>query len=271
MSKLQNFIKTVVIAGTIALAPPQTNADPLYTNGILSLNDTDWGYSITEEVVRAGELAQRFEVRSGDCTVDPYSGWDDCANDRERSEISLNEELLHGENHWIGFSVYLPERFLTSMRVNSTVGQLKMVGGPVGTAGGLPSEPPIMGLEMREGMYFLRIHDLSGSANDVTNEVIDYDLISIDNMRGRWTDIVINLDTSREGGRLSAYVNGRKIVEHDDFINFVPESYYFKYGIYRTFVSRHGAPMPTQIIYVDEVRIGDGFFDVLVNERDPED
>ena len=113
--------------------------------------------------------------------------------------------------------------------------------------------------------------DLSGSANDVTNEVIDYDLISIDDMRGRWTDIAINLDTSREGGRLSAYVNGRRIVEHDNFINFVPESYYFKYGIYRTFVSRHGAPLPTQIIYVDEVRIGENRFEVLVNERDPED
>ena len=42
-------------------------------------------------------------------------------------------------------------------------------------------------------------------------------------------------------------------------INFIPKETYFKYGIYRSFVSRykniHGK-MPTQIVFYDEVRRG---------------
>ena len=48
-------------------------------------------------------------------------------------------------------------------------------------------------------------------------------------------------------------------------INFKPKSTYFKYGIYRSFVSRykglHGE-IPTQIVYYDEVRRGTSIEDV---------
>jgi transposase-like protein len=40
------------------------------------------------------------------------------------------------------------------------------------------------------------------------------------------------------------------------FIRFRPQDYYVKYGLYRSFVSRHSGPMPTQVAFYDEVRIG---------------
>ena len=59
---------------------------------------------------------------------------------------------------------------------------------------------------------------------------------------------------------MDAWVNGEKKVEvARSSINFKPDTIYFKYGIYRSFVSRykniHGS-MPTQIAYYDEVRRG---------------
>lgn len=240
-------------------------------NGVLSLNDTDWGYELVTDPVRAGEVSQRFEVRDGDCGIDSYSGWSDCDNDRERSEISLNESWTYGEDQWIGYSIFVPERFATSMRVATTVGQVHQRGGPTGTAGGYASQPPVFQLDMKAGEFFLRVHLLSGDENNVTNDVVDFELLPLDEMRGRWTDIAVNFDTSHEGGSLTVYVNGRRLAEYSGWIEFIPNDYFFKYGIYRTFVSRHGAPMPTQVLYIDEVRFGNSLFDVLVSERNPID
>ena len=89
-------------------------------------------------------------------------------------------------------------------------------------------------------------------------------------MRGRWTDFVIHLDARGEGF-MEIYMNGQRKVQTSGFIRFVPENYYVKYGIYRSFVSRHGGPMPTQIAYYDEVRIGADRASVAVSAETPVD
>ena len=59
---------------------------------------------------------------------------------------------------------------------------------------------------------------------------------------------------------MDAWVNGDKKVEVlESPIRFIPEKTYFKYGIYRSFVSRYKkfyGKIPTQIVYYDEVRRG---------------
>ena len=239
--------------------------------GERSLNDTAYGYSIVSNLVRAGAQAQRFEVRAGDCADDPWSSWSDCENNRERSEISLNRRWAYGADMWIGFSVYLPESFETSSRVKTTVGQIHQKGAATGTAGGLPSRPPLMQLEMRGNRYFLRVHLLSGDADNVRNDVVDFTLVDIRDMRGRWTDIAINFNTAEGEELLEVYVNGERKARHTNWITFEPESYYFKYGIYRSFVTRHGGPMPTQILFIDEVRMGASLESVMVSEAQPVD
>jgi hypothetical protein len=205
-------------------------------------------------VARAGRKSQRFEVRPGDCWRN--DGWDDCANNRERSEFSIKKRWRYGKTMWIGFSVYLPADFQTSSRVRTTIGQIHQEGGPSGTAGGLASFPPMMQLEAIGNSYKAGFHLLSGAASNVRDDVKYFDLARISDMRGRWTDVLIHFDTS--GGRELAevYVNGQRRAQIAGFIRFRPQEYYFKYGIYRSFVSRHGGPMPTQVVYIDEVRMG---------------
>ena len=242
-------------------------------NGSRSLNDTPHGYQIVTTQARAGAQSQRFEVRSGDCGTDQWGTWNDCDKDRERSEISIDRRWQNGDNIWISYSIFLPEDFETSSLVRTTVGQIHQSGGnsPRGTAGGLTSFPPVMQMEMKGNRYFMRVHMLSGPIDNVIDDLRDFDLIDVSSMRGSWTDVVINFDTSNETDVLEVYINGRRRAKIEGWINFIPEEYYFKYGIYRSFVSRHNGPMPIQVLYIDEVRMGSSIQEVIVNEKQPVD
>ncbi len=261
-------VRAVAVALTLAIALP-TPADAGRLPGQRSLSTTKWGYQIIKAPTRAGSQAQRFEVRAGDCGKD--EGWSDCATDRERSEISVKKRWRFGQDMWIGFSVYLPPDFATSSRVRATVGQIHQTGGPSGTANGLPYFPPLVQLEMIGNRYYANVHVLTGSASNVTDSSREVPLASIAAMRGRWTDIMIHLDTANGAQVLDFYVNGQRAGGIKDFIQFKPREYYFKYGIYRSFVSKNGGPMPTQILVIDEVRMGKSAAAVAVQDNKPVD
>ena len=237
--------------------------------GQRSLSDAAHGYAVVSDLARAGRQSQRFEVRAGDCGKN--DNWNDCKNDRERSEISLRKHWQYGTDQWIAFSVYLPSEFQTSSKVRATVGQIHQEGGPSGKAGGLNSFPPMMQLEMQGSSYYLAVHMISGSAKNVRDVTKDINLASISSMRGRWTDIMIHFDTSADHQKLEVFVNDQKKAEASNWINFKPQSYFFKYGIYRSFVSRNKRPMPTQILYIDEVKMGSSRAKVEVDPKRPVD
>ncbi|WP_299737869.1 heparin lyase I family protein [uncultured Roseobacter sp.] len=218
-----------------------------------SLNNTQYGYQFVASPVRAGEVAQRFEVRPGDCGRD--NGWDDCANNRERSEVTVGKEIVPGTVHWIAHSIYLPKDFYSSPRVKTSMGQIHQRGGPSGKAGGLPSFPPLLQIDAKGNRIDACLHILTGPANNVRDVCRDLPLTTVSAMRGKWTDIMIHLD-ARENGLLEIYLNGERKARTLGFIRFSPQEYYVKYGLYRSFVSRHGGPMPTQVAFYDEVRIG---------------
>lgn len=233
-----------------------------------SLSDAPYGYQLINAPVRAGDMAQRFEVRPGDCGEDP--GWSDCDNDRERSEVTVQESFRPGAVRWLAYSIYLPSDFYSSPRVATTMGQIHQRGGPSGNARGLPSFPPLLQNEARGNRFSTCLHILSGPADNVRDTCREFQLATINEMRGRWTDFMIMLDT-RGGGVLEIYVNGEPRVRTDNFIRFQPEEFYVKYGIYRSFVSRHGGPMPTQIAFYDEVRLGPDRASVEVSSERPVD
>jgi hypothetical protein len=267
-------VKSISVDGTYFVynCGGKTNAfDGEYgLTGRRSLSTTSWGYSIVSDIVRAGKESQRFEVRPGDCGEDPGK-WSDCDNNRERSEISLDRKFLPGDNQWIGFSLYIPEHYQTSNYVATTLGQIHQSGGnrPTGTAGGFKSYPPVLQLEAKGGYYDACIHLLSGSGSDV-KDICDYFRLSrISDMRGRWTDIEIHLDTTDKKSLVEIYVNKERKALREDFIEFWPESFYVKYGIYRSFVSRHGGPMPTQIVWFDEIKMGNTREEIAINEAKP--
>ena len=233
-----------------------------------SLNNTQHGYQLMTSPVRAGEDAERFEVRPGDCGQN--DGWSDCANNRERSELSVQKEILPGTVTWISYSIYLPNDFYSSPRVKTSIGQIHQRGGPTGTAGGLPSFPPLLQIDAKGNLVEACLHILTGPENNIRNVCRDFPLTTVNAMRGRWTDVMLHLD-SRGTGLLEIYLNGERKARTTGFIRFRPREYYVKYGLYRSFVSRHGGPMPAQIAYYDEVRIGNSRSSVEVSLDHPVD
>ncbi|MEO1705234.1 MAG: heparin lyase I family protein [Pseudomonadota bacterium] len=218
-----------------------------------SLSDTPHGFQLVASPVRAGERAQRFEVRPGDCGRD--AGWSDCETDRERSELTVRQDILPGTDRWVAYSIYLPEDFYSSPRVTTSLGQIHQRGGPTGTAGGFASFPPLLQIDARGNRVAACLHILSGSIDNITDRCRDFPLTTVSAMRGRWTDVMIHLD-ARGSGVLEIYLNGQRRAQSTGFIRFQPKEYYVKYGVYRSFVSRHGGPMPGQVAFYDEVRIG---------------
>lgn len=237
-------------------------------DGFRSLSTTDHGYQIVSNPVRLGDAAQRFEVRAGDCAR--QHDWDDCKNDRERSEISLRDHIQVGEERWIGFSVYLPPDFPTSSKVNTTVGQIHQKGGPSGTAGGLPSFPPLLQLEMRGDRYAAKLATFEGPRDNIRENVRYHPISRVSDMKGKWTDIEMRLRTEVEPV-FELYANGELQVRTTALGGYTPQSYYIKYGLYRSFVSRHGAPMPTQIAIFDEVKMGPTRESIQIDPDSPVD
>lgn len=256
------FAATIALVFLCSLIPETVVAQRLPVERSLQKNQTEHGYAKIRGLTRLGKRAQRFEVRPGDCGWD--SGWSDCDNDRERSELYVKRDWRHGTDQWIAFSIYLPPDFKTSSRVRTTVGQVKMKGGPSGFAGGFPSEPGVFQMEMLGNRYFLRVHVLSGPFNNVRNDIADYQLASISELRGKWTDFAVRLNTQGSPGTLEVFKNGKQVAVHPYNQSYKPKSYYFKYGIYRSFVSRHSGPMPTQVVFIDEVRMGKTYEKVAV-------
>ncbi len=248
---------------------------------------TNYGVTIVADPVRAGKKAQRFEVRPADCAGQ------DCQTDRERAMVRLKKSWRYGSPQWIGFSLFVPSDFQTSGKVDTSVAILHQRGGPTNTQEGRVQDPPVMQMQLRGDRFYAAIHFLTGNPTEVRDETRDLPLATVSSLRGHWTDVLVHFDTSGTGQRLEIYLNGQRRAAIPDFMalgveaagvpvyqreatiaNFIahrPQDYNFQYGIYRAFVSRHGKPMPTQVVLFDEVRMGRRIEDVLVNKDKPVD
>jgi hypothetical protein len=208
-----------------------------------SLNIRSYGYQRVSQPhpVRAGETSERFEVRDGDCYWN--SGWNDCKTDRERSELTETSPLATiGFEYWYGWSLFVPKDFPNIYPTITTLGQFNQK---------VTNIPPVM-FNLRWSGFWLMMYQYDHS----------FLLIPEDDFRNRWHDIIVHVKWSTDfDGFLKVWVNGQLKVEH-----FGPQTWhnypiYFKYGIYRTEISKYklteGADrVPTQIVYFDEVRGG---------------
>jgi len=216
-----------------------------------SLNHTEHGFTKEKEIVKSGNFSQRFELRHNECGY--YNkGWNDCNTDRSRSEVTVLKDIPVNSTRFIRYNLYLPEDFETSKYVRTTLGQVHQRGGPVRTVGGYPSMPPLLQFNARGKNYNLCWHTK-------INEKIScktYKIMSISDLKGKWTEILIELNTSPKNGYAKIFVNGELKVSIDEpLFEHIPKEFYFKYGIYNSFVSRNKGPMPTQVVYYDEVQI----------------
>lgn len=220
-----------------------------------SLSNTAWGWNYSKEQVLVGQRSQRFEVRAGDCHGD--SKWNDCVMNRERSEISVTDpRFLSGSQAAISLNIYLPKDFKDSDKVRTTLAQVHSRGGPSGSAGGLLSRPPLIQFDLQGGDFKMCWHQLSGKDGAIKDECAWYNLIRLDQMLGRWTELTLEFNTDLKKGSARVWINDQQKVNIEQpLVNYQPEYFFFKYGIYRSFVSRHGGPLPTQIAFFDEIKI----------------
>lgn len=222
-----------------------------------SLSETAWGYEHVKKPhpVFLGNMSQRFEVRPGDCSSSKW--WSDCKTDRERSEVTAKSARFYpGSNKWISFMIYLPKDFKTSSFVNANLGQIHMKGGFSGSAGGFKSFPPLLQLNAKGNFYTACFHMLLGDDQNIRDICVNKEISRIANMKGRWSRVTLHLAAGLRQPAVDIFFNGKKVADFKQSLSKDPKYYYLKYGIYRSFVSRHGGPMPTQIAYYDEVKIG---------------
>lgn len=222
-----------------------------------SLSTTPWGYQLVgaPHPVYRGPQSQRFEVRAGDCGAS--TDWSDCASDRERSEVTAdNARFAPGSDVWMSFMIFLPPDFQTSTRVNTDLGQIHMRGGFQSTAGGFRSHPPLLQLNAKGNTYTACFHVITGDAHQVTARCQNQTIARLSEMRGRWSRITLHLKATPQTPAVEVFFNRQRVAHFQHSLPRDPREYYLKYGVYRSFVSRHGKPMPTQVVYYDEVKIG---------------
>lgn len=175
---------------------------------------------------RFGQFAEQFIVRPGDCSKNS-SGWSDCENDRERSELMQKgepERQTEGDQYWYRWSILLPKNYQSIPDIRMVFGQFDQEG--------KNCEPSFMFQEINGG-YLLSVQpNLTGTTEK--NKV----LIDNDSFTGRWNDIVINaLWTKQSNGWFKVWVNGNQKVSYTGKTMSCNEVF-FKYGIYRSHVSR---------------------------------
>lgn len=222
-----------------------------------SLNEKVYGFKIVQDPypVRAGVFSKRFELRPGDCSSDEI--WNDCETDRSRIEFKSIDKILIGDDKWIAWSVFLDDSFQDISPAKTTLGQITQPGGPVGEAGGFISMPPLIQFNIDHGQYVLVHHDLSGDKNNIKDDTKKFKLIDLQDMIGKWTDIVLHIRFEKETGYLEVFINGvSQVTIKGNLIRVEPKNFAFKYGIYNSFLSRYKNQIPTHIVYFDEIRTG---------------
>ena len=201
--------------------------------------------------VRYGKHSERFEVRPGDCSSS-NRGWNDCDNDRERSELrQVSPAQYEGDEYWYRWSILLPQGHTNLYPVKSAYGQFHQKGCKVAFM-----------FQEHAGGYHLNVQPVIAGSDR------RYPLLSASEFVGKWNDIVVHARwTKGEDGRFEVWANGdRKAVYEGPTMTC--DEVYFKYGMYRSFVSRNAeaAGRETTVVYFDGVvrsRSGAGMFDPL--------
>lgn len=203
-----------------------------------SLNSTTHGYSQVLDV-SMGKV-DVFEVRFGDCDYQP--DWSDCENDRERSELS-SLTLDKNEESWsYEWYIYIPHDFPDLAPSKTTLGQFHQ----------RKSRPSFM-FNYRDKGYWVDKNIDDGQRVKLFGE----DRI------GKWNFIRVDAHWSDSNGTFSVSVNN-KIIHVFEGRNYTGDGVFFKYGIYRSFLSRYKSyhssdKVPTQAVFYAGVRKCHGY------------
>lgn len=195
-----------------------------------------------------GTRAERFVLKAGDCPTN--NG--DCGSDRERIEFfeKGNAQPVGGREVWLAWSVMLDPGTPPRLATNLVLGQFHQRG---------DSGPALM-FQVIDGRYGIKMTDPFRRDDDPMNPLPDFrnvDFKPLANMRGRWTRVMVNAKWSRgEDGFIRIWMDGRPVWRYDGPTVNANDPVYFKYGVYRSFVSKCGGPCPELTAYYRDVKRG---------------
>jgi len=218
-------IQIILLSSPVSLA--QEGVSPSLDKGLFgpftrSLNVMPHGYRVIDDptgLAPSGKV-ERFEVRPGDCHFN--GGWSDCEKDRERSELSeRGERSQAGSSSWYGCSFYVPPDWSDISPTKTVLGQFHQD----------KSHPVWMFQNYKGGLYL----DDQSSGRSLRRIL----LVRAEDFRGRWHRIEVEAKWSKdERGRLNVWVNGDLVFQHSG-PTMSAETVYFRYGVYRSFISRY--------------------------------
>ena len=204
-----------------------------------SLSHTSYGHEVIQDPTNKAptDQVERFELRHGDCSSNQT--WSDCNNDRERTELSQQGNNRYGSSSWYGWYFYVPKSYKNIYPVKVALGQFHQ-----------RSESPVFMFQNSSGGLVI-----DRQANGWSME--KKRVIKRDELRGKWHRIEVHAKWTRnETGFFRVFVNGQEKYNYQG--KTAKKGTYFKYGIYRSFVSRYLGEnkIPTQVIYYSGVRKG---------------
>ena len=211
--------------------------------------------------VRFGNKAEKFDVRPGDCAISTSGHWSDCENDRERTEMTSIDDLQYhsGDEYWYRWSIFFPNSHKILWPAKVSYAEFKPIG----------CRPIYQVLESKIGFISKGELSLYLSRHDLYSDAKQFQILT-DNYIGKWTDFVAHVKWSHsKNGLFKVWVNGKQKVDYIGKTMRCHKGVYFKYGVYRTFVSR-GHPKDVEstntVTFYDGIRMsksGEGMFDPL--------
>ena len=209
-----------------------------------SLNATEHGYRLLADFTGAAPCKEieAFEVRAGDAGKDAW--YDDASNDRERSELTqINKDQKNGDTYWYGWYIYFPQDYKNIFPAKVTLGQFHQ-----------QNARPAWMFENGSGGYWLK-NNLAEGLKD------KFQLVDENDLRGKWHKVEVHAHWSKNtNGFLKVWVDGAIKADYQG-ATMSAERVYFKYGIYRSFVSRYkqtgkAEELPAQSVYFAGVKRG---------------
>jgi hypothetical protein len=194
----------------------------------------------------------RISVKPGFCSSD--SGWDDCKNDRSRSEFYDSEGIKSQLSGTYEYSIFIPSnvnllqngRTFRSKGNTLFLGQLNTV-----TSSGHYSSPIMVKWFPHRGLGF-QIHD---NFNWNVSKTV-YSHLGLEEQKDRWIGIKFNIDVyENEKGMLEIFVDNKKVFRRDNIPTIKKGGKVtLKLGIYNYLVSLMKEPRSEQYVYFDNIK-----------------
>ena len=189
-----------------------------------------------------GDKSIRFESNDGECGKEPK--WNDCTNDRERTELYYKKKPWKKER-WYRFYIHLPKDYNSIAPANMSLIQWKRHN---------PSKVLVMFRHMHAGLTFNRNGDSFKNSNVV--------LKRNEELLGNWTEIIFNTNwhPDPEKGFMKVWIDGKLKIDFKGISNTKKgKELSLRYGLYSSAMSRYKTAfetqtMPQRVIFFDGVK-----------------